>query len=44
MSSKLGIGDRFPKLTVDLASRGTIELPEGMNAKYRIILFYRGHW
>jgi hypothetical protein len=44
MSDKLGIGDTFPNLTVDLVSGGTLDLPEGLDAKYRVILFYRGHW
>jgi hypothetical protein len=44
MSSKLGTGATFPKLTIHLVDGGVLELPEGMDAKYRIILFYRGHW
>lgn len=44
MSDKFGIGDTLPSLTVDLVGGGTIDLPEGLDAKYRVILFYRGHW
>jgi hypothetical protein len=44
MAKKLGIGDTFPKMTLNLVNGGTLELPDGMNAKYRIMLFYRGHW
>lgn len=44
MSEKLGIGDTFPKVTINLADGGTLELPDGLDAKYRIVLFYRGHW
>ncbi len=44
MSKKLGIGDTFPTVTVNLVGGGTLELPEGLDAKYRVILFYRGHW
>jgi peroxiredoxin len=44
MSAKLGIGDTFPKVTLNLVDGGTLELPDGVDAKYRIFLFYRGHW
>jgi hypothetical protein len=44
MSNKLGIGDTLPSLTVDLVGGGKLDLPEGLDAKYRVILFYRGHW
>lgn len=44
MAGKLGIGDPFPKLSIDLVGGGTLDLPDGLDAKYRVILFYRGHW
>jgi len=44
MSDKLGIGDTFPKLTISLVDGRALELPDGIHAKYRIMLFYRGHW
>lgn len=44
MSNKLGIGDTLPSLTVNLVGGGTLDLPEGLDAKYRVVLFYRGHW
>jgi hypothetical protein len=44
MSEKLGTGDTFPKLTLNLVGGGRLDLPDGVNAKYRIFLFYRGHW
>jgi hypothetical protein len=44
MSKKLGIGDVFPKMTINLVDGGTLDLPDGLDAKYRILLFYRGHW
>ena len=44
MSKKLGIGDQFPGITVDLAGGGTIALPGDLGPKYGVILFYRGHW
>ncbi len=44
MAEKLGIGDTFPKMTLNLVDGSKLELPDGMNSKYRIMLFYRGHW
>lgn len=44
MSSKLGIGDSFPELSLSLVDGGSIDLPGGLGGKYRIVLFYRGHW
>jgi len=44
MPEKLGIGDSFPKLTLNLVSGVMLNLPDGVDAKYRIFLFYRGHW
>jgi hypothetical protein len=44
MAQKLDAGDPFPKLTLNLVGGGTLNVPDGMDAKYRIVLFYRGHW
>jgi hypothetical protein len=44
MAEKLGIGAAFQKMTLNLVDGGTLDLPGGIDAKYRIILFYRGHW
>ena len=44
MADKLNSGDPFPRLTLQLAQGGTLALPEGLDARYKIILFYRGHW
>lgn len=44
MAKKLGIGDTFPRLTLNLVDGSKLELPDGIDAKYRILLFYRGHW
>jgi len=44
MAAKLDSGDPFPKLTLKLVDGGTLELPAGLNGRYNIILFYRGHW
>lgn len=44
MAAKLDIGDLFPKLTLNLVSGTTLDLPDGLGGRYRVILFYRGHW
>ena len=44
MAHKLGIGDSFPNMTINLVDGGTLELPGGIDSKYRVMLFYRGHW
>ncbi|MCZ7565896.1 MAG: hypothetical protein M5U08_20630 [Burkholderiales bacterium] len=44
MAEKLNAGDAFPRLTIDLVDGGKLDLPDGIDAKYRVVLFYRGHW
>ena len=44
MAEKLSSGEAFPKMTLRLVDGGTLELPDGIDAKYKVILFYRGHW
>ena len=44
MAEKLNAGDSFPKMTLNLVDGGKLELPDGLDAKWKIILFYRGHW
>lgn len=44
MDQKLGIGASFPSMTISLVKGGSIEIPGGLPGRYRIFLFYRGHW
>jgi hypothetical protein len=44
MTHKLDSGEPFPGMTLNLMDGTRLELPEGLDAKYKIILFYRGHW
>jgi hypothetical protein len=44
MAEKLHIGSAFPAMTIPLVGGGAMELPQGMDSKYRVVLFYRGHW
>lgn len=40
----LNTGDAFPALTFSLVDGSTLEFPGGLDGRYRIALFYRGHW
>jgi hypothetical protein len=44
MGKKLQQGDRFPSLTLKLASGGAVRIPDEMPGRYVALLFYRGHW
>jgi hypothetical protein len=44
MADKLNTGDIFPTLALELVDGGVLELPAGLDARYKVILFYRGHW
>lgn len=44
MSEKLGMGAMFPDMEINIVSGGSIKLPAGLDAKYCVVLFYRGHW
>ena len=44
MAEKLDTGAVFPKLTLNLVDGGTINVPDNLDARYKVILFYRGHW
>lgn len=44
MGEKLGIGSTMPNVTIDLVDGSRLDLPTGLDARYKVILFYRGHW
>jgi peroxiredoxin len=44
MADKLNGGETFPELTLKLVNGGTLSLPNGLASRYKVILFYRGHW
>lgn len=44
MSEKLDTGATFPKLTLNLVDGGTMVVPDDLEARYKVVLFYRGHW
>ena len=39
-----GRSAHFTELSLQLVDGSTLELPDGIDAKYKVILFYRGHW
>jgi len=44
MSDKLGMGAVFPRIVLDAADGGRLELPKQLDGRYGVVLFYRGHW
>ncbi|MEL0105701.1 MAG: hypothetical protein ACO3MW_06675 [Rhodospirillales bacterium] len=44
MAKKLDAGDMFPNMTLNLLDGGSITVPDNLNSKYTVLLFYRGHW
>ena len=44
MANKLIEGDAFPSITLNLVGGGTLTIPDDMDSKYLVVLFYRGHW
>ena len=44
MAEKLGIGATFPSLTLNMVDGSSLNVPGDLNSKYKVILFYRGHW
>jgi len=44
MAAKLGPGDAFPAMSLNLVGGGSINLPGDLDGRFNIVLFYRGHW
>ena len=44
MADMLQQDDRFPTLTLKLASGGSLTIPDDISTRYAAVLFYRGHW
>ncbi len=44
MAEKLDTGAAFPKMSLNLVDGSSIDLPAGLDGRYKVILFYRGHW
>ncbi len=44
MADKLDAGDVLPELTLKLVGGETLSVPDGIDADYAVLLFYRGYW
>ena len=44
MAQKLGPGAAFPTMVLSRSTGETFTLPDDLDGKYGIVLFYRGHW
>ena len=44
MAEMLGIGAAFPSMTVATTDGKQVSLPGDLPGRYKVILFYRGHW
>ena len=44
MAEKLGIGSAFPDVIIDTVDGNSLSIPASLDTKYKLILFYRGHW
>ena len=43
-NQKLGPGDIFPELRLQLVGGAELVLPYDLDMPFNIVLFYRGHW
>ena len=43
-SNKLGPGDMFPELKLNVIEADDVVLPRDIGTPYAIVLFYRGYW
>lgn len=44
MKTVLNAGDTFPELPLSIVGGDALRFPVAPDARYRIVLFYRGHW
>jgi len=44
MSNKLGAGEQFPSINLNVGSDQSISVPEDLETEYTMLLIYRGHW
>lgn len=44
MTAKLQSGDNFPQMSFTKVGGGTLTLPDDIDTRYAVVLFYRGHW
>lgn len=41
---RLENGQKFPRLTAERVSGGSMTLPDDLGKRWAVVLFYRGHW
>lgn len=41
---RLANGDRFPSIVASLLDGGEIKIPEDLEGRWSVLLFFRGHW
>jgi hypothetical protein len=44
MTQRLVVGDRLPRIDLELLDRGLLAVPDGLDARWTALVFYRGHW
>jgi len=44
MARPLYTGDAFPPIVLQLVGGGSFQVPQDIDGKYLIAIFYRGHW
>ena len=44
MAEKLDIGDVLPRMTLNVVGGTQMTLPDQLQGRYNILIFYRGHW
>lgn len=44
MAEKFYTGDSFPNLSLNLAGGKKFSIPQDIDSKFLIAVFYRGHW
>ena len=44
MPKQLYTGDPFPDLVLNFSGGGGMSLPQNIDSRFLIAIFYRGHW
>ena len=40
----LRVGERFPELQARAVDGTTLRIPDGLQGRVAVLIFYRGHW
>ena len=44
MARKLDLGDVLPRMALTFTDERQMTLPDQIESRYNILIFYRGHW